>query len=571
MQQRNLGFGILDSMIALIFLAAVTVGIILFNANNSTQKDAKVLSTQTEAFAVAFARYMSVDSNRKSIFLQAQAAPVTLSPQILEALGGYWPIDLSKKNRYGQTPCVTIVKNSDSDTLEAIMYYVGGRIDNTSKSRDLIRNAAIALGSKGGVLLNGSIQGNSGWYINSSALFLAGATQCGGALANDSLAVNLDLLPDWNQSLQPVYSLLRGEDSTSGIQSLPGRLRNANTLKSNIYFNAGTGIILNNLTPTNPTKLAVLYNGQGTGAPTLGLGRSSATKLVSDSFQPDLFFKAGDSCNSLEEGKTVADQGIPGATNNLLSRSTLVCTQNDLLCGSGNYCYLTSIPNQITFRNTTRGIQDAGGQFICPKSVPFAMNVQTGMLGGGQVYSILNKDGAGSPNAITAKLDKNGVFSAVINCPTSGCSPGIRTDYKSGIIDGIGQLISIDLATVTGNSVGMTPGGGSPTYQVIQGAMGNYTTPIGYRVQNGINSCPNVCSSLKNVLGNFWQLLGTQRQSRINAGVAIDNQQLGCACERTDFDGSNPDNYKGISVVINSAKSIIVSATCSNMPIFNKD
>jgi hypothetical protein len=353
--------------------------------------------------------------------------------------------------------------------------------------------------------------------------------------------------------------------------SLPGRLKNSNTLKSNLYFESGAGMILDNSNPVNPTKLAVLYNGNGTGAATLGLGSSNANKIVSDSLQPDLYMEAGKTCTPQEVGKTVADKGIVGNTNAVLSRNTLVCTQNDLLCGRGNYCYLTSVPNQITFRNTSKGIQDASGQFYCPKSVPFAMNVQTGMLGGGQIYSIINKDGTGSPNAITAKLDFKGLYTTVIFCPTGVCEPGIRTDFLSSPPDGRGQLISINLATVTGNPVGVIPSGGNPTYRVLQGTMGNYTTPIGYKVENVTNSCPQVCSSLRNVLGNFWQLLGTHRQSRINSSVTIDNQQLGCACERTDFEGSNPDNYKGISVVIDSAKSIIVSATCSNMPLFNKN
>jgi|GEM_PF-5236030 len=565
MQRRNLGLSIIESMIALTFLAAVMLGIILFNSNNSAQKDAKILSIQTEAFAVAFANYMN--HNRTLLSQRTSIAPVTLSPQ---ELGVIWPIDLSTKNRYGQIPCVTVVKNPANGELEALMYYVGGISDISAKSRNLVRSASVALGSGGGILLNGAIQGNSGWQIDRGSIFLNDAAKCGGALTNNSLAVNLDLMPQWNQDLQPAYSLLRGEDKTVGQQSLPGHLKNANTLKSNLYFNLGTGVILDNSDQTNPTKLAVLYNADGTREPILGLGASVATKLVSDSFQPGSFFKSGDSCDQLEEGKTVADQGVPGVANKLLARGTLVCTQNDLLCGTGKTCYLTSIPNQITFRNTLRGIQNDSSQFICPKSVPFAMNVQTGLLGGGQVYAIVNSGGTTSPNTITARLDKNGVFTRVINCPTRGCNPGIRTDYKSGIVDGIGQLASVDLATVTGAPVGVTSGGGNPDYQVIQGVMGNYTTPVGYKVDSGTTACSQVCSGLKQVLGNSWQLLGTQRQSRIGANVGIDNSLLGCACERTDFAGMNPDNYNGIAAVILSVKSIIVSITCSNMPLFNK-
>lgn len=566
MQLSNMGFGVIESMIALTFLAAVMLGIILFNSNNSAQKDAQILSMQTEAFAMAFANYMN--HNHKLLSQLASITPVKLSSQ---ELGVAWPIDLSTKNRYGQIPCVTIVMNPLNGELEALMYYVGGLSDISAKSLNLVRSASIALGGEGGILLNGAIQGNSGWQIDSGSMFLSNYAECGGVLTNNSLAVNLDLMPQWNQDLQPAYSLLRGEDKMIGQKSLPGHIKNANTLKSNLYFNAGTGIILDNSDQINPTKLGISYYSAGTGEAILGLGSSVATKLVSDSFQPELLFKPGDSCSLPEEGKVVADGGIPGVASKLIARSTLVCTQNDLLCGDGNYCYLTSIPNQITFRNILKGIQNADSQFICPKSVPFAMNVQTGLLGGGQIYAIVNSSGTTSPNAITARLDKNRIFTRVINCSVRGCNPGIRTDYKSGIVDGIGQLVSVDLATLTGEPVGATSGGGNPDYQVIQGVIGNYTTPIGYKVDSGITACSQVCSDLKQVLGNNWQLLGTQRQSRIGASVGIDNSQLGCACERTDFSGMNPDNYNGIAAVILSVQSILVSVTCSNMPLFNKN
>lgn len=569
MQRYKKGFGIIDSMIALTLLSAVTLGIVRFNANNNTQKDAKILSTQTEAFAIVFAKYMSVTANKRLYFGQAQNSTVTLSP---ESLGDTWPRELAKKNRYGQTPCVAIIKNPDTQALEAIMYYVGGKIDNSANSLNLVRSAAVALGGIGGILSESSIQGNSGWHIGSSSPFLSGASSCGGKLAMNSLAVNLDLLPEWNQILQPLNSVLRGNDKTEGIQSLPGRIRNVNTLKSNIYFNPSSGIILDNSNSANPTKLSVSYYGQRNSQPALGLGTSVSTKLISDSLQPDLFFKAGDLCVSSEEGKTVADEGF-FAANNVLSRGTLVCSQNDLICGSRSYCYVSSTPNQITFQNTMRGIQNTAGEFICPKAVPFAINAKTGLLGSAQVYTVINTGGSTSPNIVTAVLNKGGLFTRVINCPPSGCSLGIRTDYKSGIIDGVGELISVDLASVSGEPVGSIPAIGNSTYQLIQGRVGNYTTPIGYTVSSSTSSqCTAVCGSLNQVLGNKWQLLGTQRLTRINANVGIDNQHLGCACERTDFAGANPDNYKGIAFVLNqSVQPIILSATCSNMPLYNKN
>ncbi|MCC2624336.1 MAG: hypothetical protein K0R14_209 [Burkholderiales bacterium] len=573
MHKHNSGFGILESMLVLAMLATITLGIVWFNSRDAAKKDAKILSAQTEAFIKAYTKYMKIAEVYTLLLQQAQAGPVTLSPSLLSSKSA-WPVDLAMKNMYGQIPCVTIVKNSNSGSLEAMMYYVDGSKQQSALALDIVRSASIWLGGKGGILINGAIQGNAGWSVDKDSEFLSGASQCGSALANNSLAVNLDLVLDWNQDLHSLYSILRGEDTTSGQSSLPGRLKNANTSKSNIYLGPTAGIILDNSDPANQVKLAIQYKGSGSGAPTLGLGNNVSNKLVGDALQPNLFFGAGQSCNFDEEGKTVADQGLRGDTGGVLSRSTLVCTHSDVLCGAvGGYCYLTSIPNQITFQNTTKGIQDPSGKFICPQAVPFAMEVKTGFLGGGQIYVIDNKGGA-SPNGIMVKLNKNGVFTRILTCPTGGCNPGIRTDYTSGIIDGIGELLSVDLNTITGKSFGTTVAGGAiPDYKVIQGTMSGYSTPIGYSVMTipNADSCKKVCANLNQSLGNGWQLLGTQRQSRGENPVNIDSQDLGCACERTDFSGANPDNYNGIAAVIESIlPAIIISVTCSNMPIYDK-
>ncbi|HLX52288.1 MAG TPA: hypothetical protein VKR58_00005, partial [Aquella sp.] len=181
--------------------------------------------------------------------------------------------------------------------------------------------------------------------------------------------------------------------------------------------------------------------------------------------------------------------------------------------------------------------------------------------------------GFATPNTIDAKLNKAIIFPWKLNCPKSGCNPGIRTDYRSLIIDGVGQLVEVDLATIKGDPVGTGGGGGSPSYTVISGQIKDYSTPIGYKVDlnPGPVDCDQVCKNLNIAPRYSWQLLGTRRKARFWTGVTIDNQDLGCACEREDFSGSNHDNYNGIAVVKGSGKPMIVSATCSNMPLYYKN
>lgn len=472
---------------------------------------------------------------------------------------------------YEQTPCVTIVRNPNTGGLEALMYYVGGTNQMSAQAHNLVRRASIALGGKGGILLDGKIEGNSGWSIDEGLFFLNGAAECGGRLANNSLAVNMDLLLDWNQHLQRAHSLMRGEDKTSGQQSLPGRLKNSNTSKSNIYFVKDNGVVFDNSVKRDPIKLSILYNGQGAGSATLGIGslESVSVKLVSDSIQPDLFIDAGTKCNPQEEGKTVADRGIPGQTNSIIARSTLVCSKNGMLCSNGGYCYLTSIPNQITFRNTNQGIQDKYGQFRCPGAVPFAVNVQTGVLGGGQIYVFYNEGGAPISNKINAYL---GYTDGSKNWDMYN-GQMLKTDFNNA--KDRSELLGLDFSTITGTAVYVTDTfsadiSNNPNYTILIGTIGNYSTPVGYSIQTNTDDCHTTCSGISRQLGNKWQLLGTQRQARIGDRdyLELRSSEPGCGCERTDFSGVNPDNYNGLAVVIGNVKPVILSVTCSNMPLY---
>jgi hypothetical protein len=355
-------------MLALALLAGLVITYIHSNGV-VYQKNARILALQTTNYATVFAKYMH--NNKNALINQAATTAVFLSPQSIKAS---WPPDLAMVNLYRQTPCLAIVMNPNSQNLEAVMYYVGVNSNITQKSLQIVRDGSILLGGKGGILINGVISGNSGWSINSSSPFLSRASQCGGALINNSLAVNIDLFLDWNQDLEPVDSILRGIDTTTGLLSLPGHIKNANTLKANLYFAPNKGVILDNSNPSNPTKLSILYNGSGTGTPTIGLGNSSVSTLIGDTFQPTRQFQAGEMCNQDEVGKIVADSGMNNTEAQYLSRSTLVCTQNNMLCGDGGYCYLSSIANNIVFQNNTSGVQDSSGNFYCPTEVPFAIS-----------------------------------------------------------------------------------------------------------------------------------------------------------------------------------------------------
>ena len=85
--------------------------------------------------------------------------------------------------------------------------------------------------------------------------------------------------------------------------------------------------------------------GEGSNTATLGLAfknRNANTKILADTLEPVEAGAAGDSCLVEEVGKIIANRGN-GVTAGYLNRSTLICSQNSMMCASINSsstCYL---------------------------------------------------------------------------------------------------------------------------------------------------------------------------------------------------------------------------------------
>ncbi|MBP9741753.1 MAG: hypothetical protein KBD37_00170 [Burkholderiales bacterium] len=557
---KQYGFNLVEATLTLALLAAFIASLAMFNASNMRKKDARVLASQTEAFALEFTKYMY--TQRDQITSEASSKPVTLSPAILKA---NWPANLAATNFLGQTPCVTIASNPVTHNVEAILYYVGGKTNFTDNQLEIIRKSAVFLGSKGGVLINGAISGNSGWSVNATSPLLSSTNECGAKLSNSSLVINLDLLPQWNLNLYSPTSILRAPDKYSGLLSLPGHIKNSNTSKSNIYMSNDKGIVLDNSDSNNLTKLSVLYKGQGTKTPTLGFGDKIPTTLIGDTFKTNIQFKSGELCNVDEAGKVVADQGLDTKTNSYLVRSTLVCTQNDMLCGRGNYCYLSTVTNNIVFQNNLQGIQDVNGRFICPAEIPYATNVVVGTPGG-NVYVMLNQGGSKITSTINTLQEYPSGGTTVQQFPCVNCNPTLLTDFTNSRDKN--KLLGVDLATISGAAIS-TLSLAPPSAEPVVSSLGSYSTVVGYSIPVVESSviCSNACSALHNSLGHIWQNLGIQRFLRTHESMNIVNAANGCICERTDFSG-HEDNHTGIAAVIGNLTPIITTVTCSNAPIY---
>jgi hypothetical protein len=531
----------------------------IFISNYAVQKkEAKQLADQTEAFAKVFSQYMNY--NFSQISSAAVTGPVIISPQSIK-----WPADLANNNMFGQIPCVTITKNKATGDLEAVLYYVNAGSATIGVRSHVVRDAAIFLGSKGGVLSNGEIKGNSGWSVSSGSDFLSSASQCGGSLANNSVSVNLDLMEEWNQNLQPSLAITKEVDkgNVNDITTLPGHMVNSNTSKANIYFSANNGVILDNSNPNNPVKLSVSDNGASTNSPTLGLG-NNVTTLLANTMQPHQHGRAGDPCQDVELGKTIADQGstIPSASQ-VLARNTLVCTHNDMLCATTNIthdCYLPSITNSIVYKNNTQGIQDNSGRFVCPSAVPFASNPKLASGANGYYYA------SNAGNTIGCEFATN---------TDGGCwRPSHYTDvqcplpftYSGGCggYDGP-EIRSFGLQAVTGSSHPMTFNsiGGSIAVEPVVGLLGQYQATIGYSVNSiSLNiNCDSVCAQLPATPTGGWvKITGNPSFNNTNYGTNS------CGCWSTI-----PGIAQALAVVVlQQPQAILTSVTCSNMPYYTK-
>lgn len=366
----------LDSLLALTLLASVLSSWVIFTEANIARKNAHKLAAETITYARIYAQYM-VNTRSSIVNTLRNGNAYVLTPELL-LKDGKWNTDLETLNVFKQKPCVVIVPNSKSANYEAVMYYVGG-VDMSSHKLDFImRQARILLGGSGGIFKAGEIEGNSGWNINASSPFLTNSSLCGGAPSNNSLAVNLDLMPEWNQTMQPFLAIAKEEDNGQDIRKKPGHMVNYNTLKTDLVLPITNGVILDNSDSNNPVKLQMAY-GNGSNIATLGLysnNKQINTKTVAASLEPIQAGVSGDSCENQEVGKIIVDRGKI-TTGQYLSRSTLVCSDNKMLCNGVNAshtCYLPVEANQIVFQNNVTGIQNATGNFVCPGEMPFALN-----------------------------------------------------------------------------------------------------------------------------------------------------------------------------------------------------
>jgi prepilin-type N-terminal cleavage/methylation domain-containing protein len=353
------GFTVIEAMIALAILAVGTLLYVRSTNNTIDLQRAQALKDQTQIYAKLSANYLV--QNESQLLPTASSTTPIVIPFNQVIASGITPLGLTATNLLNQMPCISVLKNQNG-RLEAIMYFVSNT-SNTKLNEPTIMRAILGLSGIAGEYKNGDVK-TATWQIPSGNPYYIGANQCvaGYTLMDRNIVVNLNLIPEFNQSIQPDIALHRIKDRSLKNPGQPG---NKNTSLSDITFNANKGVVLNN---SMQTKIV------GTGN-TLNIQNGD---LMASTVQSTQAVVSGTACLASELSK-VAMQNDPNTIG--VIQSNVTCVFNPLVCGGSGYCYLPVTRNTVTYNNSSLN-GALGSRFTCPANLPYLVSATAYQSGG---------------------------------------------------------------------------------------------------------------------------------------------------------------------------------------------
>lgn len=346
---KKRGFTIIEILITLAFLGVISV---LYYKNNNKEIDlrrSRALADQANVHAKLFINYLV--SNESSISTATSSTtPMVISMDQLIASGSVQTA--TGVNLLSQKPCLAIVKNPNTKKIEAVMYYVSEKT-NPNITKAFMQTAAISLNELAGVYDGANVR-TSTWSLPSSSVYFLNSGQCvsGYTLRANSLVLNLNLYPEFNNSIHQDIGLYRKLDPNNRANPL-GTAGNKNTSLTDIITN-GKDIQLNNsanlkLTTNNPSSLSL-----------------NNANLMANTFEASSMIASGTQCSSSDLG-TIARQGDANVGN---TQSDVVCSYSPLICGGAGYCYTPVLNNTIIYKDVSKSGW-MGTAFTCPANVPY--------------------------------------------------------------------------------------------------------------------------------------------------------------------------------------------------------
>lgn len=607
--QKNSGFGLLDSLVALVIFGTVLMLYVRQTEDINISKKAKTYATKSISDAKEFAKQLQtfvplaqsqyldvvgvVYKNEtyyekyKNSLRSSPNKVITLTPQ-------NWDSKYSTANMFGEKACLALAYKASSDTMYGIMFYVDDNEKNYKDKSKLIQRALLSLQGKGAAYVDSSVAqainqnryGNNtisptSWSPNNLNTLVAGSSICGGKIAKNSIIINMDLLPEFNQRLIAVSGLVKSTSQNNTNQTyLPNHLFNANTLKSNLTVE--NSVILDK-NPDNSITMNIAYGTGGNTTLNVGKNESDNNKItfLSSAIQPNTSIRSGSICQAEELGK-VAITGAENAGTNALSRSIVSCTKNATLCPTTGYCYLPSKDNLITYQAAAGfGLEDANGIFKCPAYAPYA--IKSDFNSAPNVDVFVNDNGITTGSIlIDVKIDDGHTNHPVIPLGGTANQHYLSRYYNcSGNCDGNGlwwyaeYLNFNDALIIHGNKLTIPQG----STEIIYDGQSDLSTPRGYKITNTFTNCNNVCPNLNSSLGGTWGDINSIANAiiinaKIPAGyVNIPSNKCACARvggESKSWNGVTYSNLRLLGVaLIENTQPHLTSITCSNSPSYN--
>ena len=603
--RKNSGFGLLDSLVALAIFGTVLTLYVRQTEDINISKRAKNYATNSITDAKEFAKqlqtFVSTGSSKykdsgsavyknetlyeanKNLLRTSPNSVITLAPQ-------NWDSKYQTTNMFGEKPCLALAYNASTDTMYGIMFYVADKEKTYKDKSKLIQRALLSLQGKGAAYVDSKIaqavnqnrDGNNtlsptSWSPNNLNTLVSGSSVCGGKIATNSIIINMDLLPEFNQRLIAVSGLVKSTSQNNTNQTyLPNHLFNANTLKSNLTVESS--VLLDNTNQAQPIKMNIAYGAGGNTTLNVGNNQSddTTTTFLSSAIQPNTSIRSGVICQAEELGK-VAITGADSAGTNALSRSIVSCTKNATLCPTTGYCYLPSKDNLVTYKAEAGfGLEDANGIFRCPVYAPYA--IKSSFNSAPNVDVFVNANGNTTGSILTSvKVDAPGQGFPTI--AVGGSNQEILSRYQScngGCNNGVWRyIVTMNFADATiqhGNKLTIPQG----STEIIYDGQTALSTPRGYKLTNTFTDCNNVCPNLDSTLGGTWGEINTIATSinlggTWNANPYINIPTNKCACARVG--GVSKYGYNNLQVygiaLIENTQPHLTSITCSNSPSYN--
>lgn len=578
------GFGLLDSLVALAIFGTVLTLYVRQTEDINISKRAKNYATNSITEAKEFAKQLqefvptgsskykdsSKDVYKNETLYEANKNLLRTSPNSVITLAPQnWDSKYQTTNMFSESPCLALAYNASTDTMYGIMFYVADKEKTYKNKSKLIQRALLSLQGKGAAYVDSKIAqavnqnryGNNtlsptSWSPNNLNTLVAGSSICGGKIATNSIIINMDLLPEFNQRLIAVSGLVKSTSQNNTNQTyLPNHLFNANTLKSNLSVESS--VLLDNTNQAQPIKMNIAYGAGGNTTLNVGDNQSdgNSTAFLVSSIQPNTSVASGVACSADEIGKVA----ITGSESvNMLNKSLLSCTKNAALCTTG-YCYLPSKDNLVIFyAEAGKKLEDKNGMFICPNYAPFykSSTLNGSSLNNVNVQVFLNSGGLTTGAAMNV-IAFNG-------SQQSNYSIGNNNNFTmSNQYGSWNSVMDFQFNTVSGgNAKSMMLTNKNPINKDFNG----YSENVGVSIGNNTNLCSSACSSLNDVYGNEWfdltQIASKYVVSPNNFGNITGLQTNQCACGRL-----NNNYFYGLALMSNvNSPGTFQSITCSNSP-----